>query len=135
DDWLVRIHAVSVLLVVPQFLVWTFALVWLVDERGWSAAAAGSLVAGMQVAGAVGRIAAGHVSDRGGSRMRPLRWITVLATAGMLLLGGTAALDRPAAVALLVAGTVITVADNGLASTAVAERAGPHWSGRALGVQ
>jgi len=135
DDWLVRIHAVSVLLVVPQFLVWTFALVWLVDERGWSAAAAGSLVAGMQVAGAVGRIAAGHVSDRVGSRMRPLRWITVLATAVMLLLGGTAALDWPAAVALLVAATVITVADNGLAFTAVAERAGPHWSGRALGIQ
>jgi len=27
------------------------------------------------------------------------------------------------------------VADNGLAFTAVAERAGPFWSGRALGVQ
>ena len=31
--------------------------------------------------------------------------------------------------------TVVTVADNGLAFTAVAERAGPFWSGRALGVQ
>ena len=29
----------------------------------------------------------------------------------------------------------MTVADNGLAFTAVAERAGPFWSGRALGVQ
>ena len=31
--------------------------------------------------------------------------------------------------------TVVTVADNGLAFTAVAERAGPFWSGRALGLQ
>ena len=29
----------------------------------------------------------------------------------------------------------MTVADNGLAFTAVAERAGPFWSGRALGMQ
>ena len=32
-------------------------------------------------------------------------------------------------------GAVITVADNGLAYTAVAELAGREWSGRALGVQ
>src|SRR5262245_55358380 len=33
DRYLVRIHGVSVLLVVPQFVVWTFALVWLVQDR------------------------------------------------------------------------------------------------------
>jgi MFS family permease len=31
--------------------------------------------------------------------------------------------------------SVVTVADNGLAYTSVAELAGPEWSGRALGVQ
>ena len=36
---------------------------------------------------------------------------------------------------LVVVATLVTVADNGLAFTAVAERAGPFWSGRALGVQ
>ena len=36
---------------------------------------------------------------------------------------------------LVVVATTVTVADNGLAFTAVAERAGPFWSGRALGVQ
>jgi MFS family permease len=30
---------------------------------------------------------------------------------------------------------MVTVADNGLAFTAVAERAGPFWSGRALALQ
>lgn len=78
DSYLARIHGISVLLVVPQFLVWTFALVWLVQDRGWSAAVA---------------------------------------------------------VPLVVVATVLTVADSWLAFTAVAERSGHTWSGRALGVQ
>ena len=135
DRFLVRIHAVSVLLVVPQFLVWTFALVWLVQDRDWSPAAAGSLVAAAQVGGAVGRIAAGHLSDRVGSRLRPLRWVAVAAAAVMGLLGLAAGLGWAVAVGLMVVATVLTVADNGLAFTAVAERAGPFWSGRALGIQ
>lgn len=65
------------LLVVPQFVVWTFALVWLVQDRHWSPGAAGALVTGTQVAGAVGRIGAGQLSDMVASRMRPLRWVTV----------------------------------------------------------
>ncbi len=135
DRFLVRVHGVSVLLVVPQFLVWTFALVWLVQDRSWSPAAAGSLVAAAQLAGALGRIAAGHLSDVVGSRMRPLRWVAVAAAAVMALLGLAADRGWAVAVALLVVATVLTVADNGLAFTAVAERAGPSWSGRALGVQ
>ncbi|MCY7396906.1 MAG: MFS transporter [Nocardioides sp.] len=135
DDYLARIHGVSVLLVVPQFVVWTFALVWLVDDRGWSPAAAGSLVALAQVAGALGRIAAGQLSDVVGSRLRPLRWVAVAAAVLMAALGGAAGRDWAVAVPLLVLATVVTVADNGLAFTAVAERAGPFWSGRALGAQ
>jgi MFS family permease len=135
DSYLARIHGVSVLLVVPQFLVWSFALVWLVQDRSWSPAAAGVLVAVAQVAGALGRIAAGHLSDVVGGRMRPLRWVALAAAGTMALLGLTAALDLAVAVLLLVVATLVTVADNGLAFTAVAERAGPFWSGRALGIQ
>ena len=54
-----RVHGVSVLLVVPQFLVWTYSLTWLVNERHWSPAAAGALVAATHVLGALGRIAVG----------------------------------------------------------------------------
>ena len=135
DGYLARIHLVSVLLVVPQFLVWTFALVWLITDRGWSAAAAGSLVGLSQVAGALGRIAAGALSDRVSSRLRPLRWVAVAAAVCMGALGVAAGLDAAIAVPLVVVATVLTVADNGLAFTAVAERAGPFWSGRALGAQ
>ncbi len=135
DRFLARIHGVSVLLVVPQFVVWTFALVWLVQDRDWSPAAAGALVGGAQVLAAFGRIAAGQLSDVVASRMRPLRWVAVAAGGTMGLLGLAAGLDRAVAVPLIVLATVLTVADNGLAFTAVAERAGPHWSGRALGLQ
>lgn len=135
DGYLARIHGVSVLLVVPQFVVWTFALVWLVQDRDWSPAAAGALVALSQLAGALGRIAAGQLSDVVGSRLHPLRWIAIAAGLLMAALGITAGLDWALAVPLIVLATVVTVADNGLAFTAVAERAGPFWSGRALGAQ
>ncbi|HCB04134.1 MAG TPA: MFS transporter, partial [Nocardioides bacterium] len=118
DRYLVRIHGVSVLLVVPQFVVWTFALVWLVQDRDWSPAAAGALVAVAQVAGALGRIGVGQLSDVVASRMRPLRWVTITAAVTMVLLGVTAGLDLMVAVPLVVLATAVTVADNGLAFTA-----------------
>jgi len=130
-----RIHAVSVLLVVPQSMIWTFTLVWLMSERGWSAASAGALVTIAQVLGAAGRIAAGRWSDRVGSRLRPIRMIAVAATLAMLALALTDWLGSPVSVAAMVAASVIVVSDNGLAFTAIAEIAGPFWSGRALGTQ
>jgi MFS family permease len=133
DATLVRVHAASALLVVPQFTVWTFMLVWLIAERGWSAPAAGALVAVTQLLGSAGRIGVGWWSDRVGSRLGPMRWVAVGAAASMLALGLLEA--TAAAVVLVVVASVVTVADNGLAFTAVAERAGPWWSGKALGVQ
>jgi sugar phosphate permease len=130
-----RIHAVSVLLVVPQAVVWTFTLVWLMAERGWSAASAGALVTLAQILGAGGRVGAGYLSDRVGDRLRPIRWIACAAAAVLALVALTDAVGSPLSVTLMVAASVITVSDNGLAFTAVAEIAGPFWSGRALGAQ
>lgn len=130
-----RIHAVSVLLVVPQTMVWTFTLVWLIADRGWSAASAGALVTVAQVLGAAGRIAAGRWSDRMGSRLRPIRVIAVAAAVSMLALAATSMLDWSLSVAVMIVASVVTVSDNGLAFTAIAEIAGPFWSGRALGTQ
>ncbi len=130
-----RIHAVSVLLVAPQVVVWTFTLVWLMVERGWSAASAGVLVTSAQALGAAGRIAAGRWSDIVGSRLRPIRIIALAAAASMGLLALTDWLNSPISVAMVIVASVITVSDNGLAFTAIAEIAGPFWSGRALGTQ
>lgn len=130
-----RIHSTSILLVVPQYVVWTYALVWLMTDREWSAASAGLLVTASQILGAFGRMGVGALSDRVGSRMRPLRWVALATTASMLALALTDWLDSPVSVILLVVASVVTVAPNGLAFTAVAEFSGPYWSGRALGVQ
>ena len=130
-----RIHAASVLLVVPQALVWTFALVWLMEVRGWSAGSAGALVMVSQILGAAGRIAAGRWSDRVGSRLGPIRIIAATAAASMLLLGLTDAIGSAWSIAVLIVASVVTVSDNGLAFTSIAEIAGPFWSGRALGAQ
>jgi MFS family permease len=135
DGVLWRIHGVSVLLVVPQFITWSYALVWLVDERGWSTAAAGVLVTVTQILGAAGRLVVGAWSDRVGSRMRPLRVVASAAAVAMVVLAVTDAVGTGVAVAVLVVASVISAADNGLAFTAVAEISGPFWSGRALGAQ
>ncbi|GJF10810.1 MFS transporter [Mycolicibacterium cyprinidarum] len=130
-----RIHAVSVLLVVPQVVVWTFTLVWLMTDRGWSAASAGAMVTVAQICGAAGRIAAGRWSDRVGSRLHPIRTIAIGAAIAMGLLALTDLVHSPLAVVVMVVASVLTVSDNGLAFTAIAEIAGPFWSGRALGTQ
>ena len=68
-----------------------------------------------------------------------MQWIAWAAAATMLALGAAASGSGPAVVALavllLVVASAVTVADNGLAYAAVAERAGAFWSGRALGIQ
>ncbi len=121
---------------VPQFTVATFGLVWLISSLGWNETAAGLVVGASQLVGALGRIAVGHVSDRVGSRVRVLRWVAVSGVATMLALGLVGALSWSAAgAAALIAAATVSVADNGLAYTSVAEAAGGAWAGRALGVQ
>ena len=137
SGFLWRIHAVSVLLVVPQFTLSTFGLVWLITEVHVDALAAGVLVGVAQFVGAIGRIAVGVLSDRMGSRVRPLAYVAIAAAAAMLVLAGLDVLSAPWAVVavMFVLATTITVADNGLAFTSVAEVAGSAWAGRALGAQ
>ncbi|MFC7342802.1 MFS transporter [Saccharopolyspora griseoalba] len=133
DRRLVRIHGVSIALTVPQQTAWTYMLVWLIAEQHWSTAAASGLVGGSQVCSALARVGAGAWSDRIGSRLRPIRCIafgSAAAMGGLALLAGT-----PLAVTLMVVASIVAVAHNGLAFTAVAEIAGPHWSGRAMGTQ
>jgi MFS family permease len=134
NGFLWRVHAVSVLLVVPQFTLSTYGLVWLVGI-GWSTPAAGLLVGVSQFVGAIGRILVGVWSDRVGSRVGPLRIVAVSAAVVMAVLAVVDTAHLAGAAVFLVLATSVTVADNGLAYTSVAEAAGPFWSGRALGAQ
>ena len=136
SPFLTRIHLLSALLVVPQFTLSTFGLIWLITGLHWNVTAAGAVIAAAQFIGALGRIAVGSASDRVGSRTRVLRWVAVSGVVVMLALAGCGGLHWAAAsaVVLIVASTV-SVADNGLSFTSVAEAAGPSWSGKALGIQ
>jgi sugar phosphate permease len=133
--YLWRIHAASGLLVIPQIAVAVFAFDYLVHGLGWSVGAAGLLVAGTQIAGAFTRLIAGWWSDRVGSRLRPMRTVAVTIGVAVALLAVLGIARDPLAVVALALAGVVTTTSNGLAFTAVAERAGSRWAGRALGVQ
>ncbi len=136
DGLLARVHLASALLVVPQFATAAFAVAYLVSERGWTDVGAGRLMAVVSLTGAGARIVAGRWSDRIGSRLRPMRAVavaTAVATAALTV--GAATGWAPLALGALVVATVTAASPNGLAFTAVAERAGSAWAGRALGVQ
>jgi MFS family permease len=133
-----RVHAASTLLVVPQITVAALAFDWLVRDAGWSAAGAGTLLAVTQAGGVAARLGAGTWSDRVGSRLGPLRRLSVVVAAVVGVLTLVAALTPdvlgPAAAAAAAAlAAVATVSPNGVAFTSVAEQAGSAWAGRALG--
>jgi sugar phosphate permease len=130
-----RLHVSSSLLVVPQFAVSAFALEYLVAQRHWDPVGAGRVLFAFQISGALGRLAAGWWSDRVGSRLQPMRIVSAAAVVCMLALGAGAAATSVLVMIALAAASVVTVADNGLGFTAVAELAGPTWAGRALGAQ
>ncbi|GAA4283753.1 MFS transporter [Brevibacterium daeguense] len=136
SSFLWRIHAVSALLVIPQFTLSTFGLLWLISGLGLGAATAGVLMAVAQVIGGLGRIAMGYRSDFAQHRVKVLRGVAIAAIVCMLLLAGAAEVRLVVVGSLIfILATAVSVADNGLEFTSVAEAAGPRWSGRALGVQ
>jgi sugar phosphate permease len=112
-----------------------FVVLFLHEHRHVSTHAAAALLATINVLAIGARIGSGRISDRLGSRLRPLRTIGValaLSTAGV-----AAATDGPLAIVVLlflVAG-VLSMAWNGLAYAAAAEAAGSARTGAALGFQ
>jgi sugar phosphate permease len=129
------VHLASAMLVVPQFAVATFTLVYLVGERGWDATSAGRAVFGFLIAGAIGRVVTGVWSDRARSRLAPMRGLAVASATLMVVIAAGAASGQWFIVLGFALASIVTVADNGLAYTAVAEFAGHDWAGRALGAQ
>lgn len=136
DSFLWRIHAVSALLVVPQFAFSTYGLVWLIVVQGIGAGTAGAIVAIAQIVGAVGRMVVGGLSDRTESRVGLMRIVAVAAVIVVVAIAVLSLTQLPviAAVVFILA-SAVSVADNGLAFASVAEAAGPRWSGKALGAQ
>jgi sugar phosphate permease len=133
--YLWRLHAASGLLVIPQFTVAAFGFDYLVSARGWPIALAGGLLAAGQLAAAASRPLVGWWSDRVGTRLRPMRLLSIGIGLTMTALAIGALSGSDLAVPALVAAAIITASPNGVAYTAVAERAGSTWAGRSLGIQ
>jgi len=112
-----------------------FVVLFLHEHRHVSTHAAAALFATINVLAIAARIGSGRISDRLGSRLRPLRRIGI---ALALSTGGVAATtDAPLGIVVLlflVAG-VLSMAWNGLAYAAAAEAAGSARTGAALGFQ
>lgn len=136
DSFLWRIHAVSALLVVPQFAFSTYGLVWLIAVQGIGAGAAGAIVAAAQIAGAIGRMVVGGLSDRTSSRVGLMRVVAIAAVVCVAAIALLSLTEMPVVAAIVfILASAVSVADNGLAFASVAEAAGPRWSGKALGAQ
>jgi sugar phosphate permease len=118
-----------------QMVLFTFLVLYLHDERGFSAAGAAGVLAAAQVVAMFLRIGAGRWSDVLRSRIIPLRRIGLATTAtfgaAAILLGAPDAVVVP----LLVAATALSAAWNGLSFVAAAELAGTARSGAAIGFQ
>ena len=130
-----RLSLASGCLAFVQFGFVGFVVLFLYDERGFSAGAAAAVLVAVQVAGAVERIAVGRWSDRRGSRLAPLRAIC----AALAVACGVLALVEPARDAVMVPALLIAaflaVSWNGLSFAAAAELAQRGASGTALGLQ
>lgn len=136
DRRLWRLSVGSSLLVVAQSSLLGFIVIFLHDERGWSPAAAGAVLAGVQLLGSVLRVGAGRWSDRRGQRVQPMRW---MGGASSLLLALTAAAAGAGpdwlVAAGLIGGGVLAMGWNGLSFTAAAELSGRERAGTSISVQ
>ena len=135
DPRILRLGVASGLLVCAQAAMLGFVVLFLHDEEGLSAAVAAALLAGLQLAGAVGRIVAGRRSDREERRIMPMRRHALAAT-GLIV---ASAVLTPApnwvVVPLVMVAGVSTMCWNGLAFTVAAEISGREQAGTAMSVQ
>ncbi len=131
--WLLAVA--SALYLLAQIAITGFVVLFLHDHRGVATHTAAAILAVINVLAVAARILAGRISDRVGSRLRPLRvigWLLAAATATVAVLT-----DAPLwllVTSLIVTG-VLSLAWNGVAFAAVAEQAGAARSGAALGFQ
>jgi MFS family permease len=130
-----RIASGSSLLLVTQIMVTGFVVLFLESQRGFSHAAAGAVLGGINVVGAAGRLAGGRLSDRLGTRIGLILRIAVGTAVAVgiaaVLVGGP---DWMLCVALVVGGG-LSMSWNGLAVAATVEAVGPQRAGAALGLQ
>ena len=137
DRRLWRLGLGSSLVVLAQGALFGFLVVFLHDVHGWPVGAAAGALAALYIGGAVARVAAGLWSDRIDERVAPLRRLTALSAALLLLAALLGAAGAPTVFLLpaLLAGGVLAASWNGLSLTAATEMSGRERAGTAIGVQ
>lgn len=81
-----RVTLLSVSFAIAQGCLFSFTVTWLVEKRGFDLVLAGSVFAGMQLAGVVARILLGWVADRTGNALANLVLQGLIAGASILAL-------------------------------------------------
>jgi len=135
DDRIWRIGIAGGFYLVAQLAVTAFLVLFLHDVRGVGTAAAGAVLAAVQVLSVAARIVVGRWSDVRRSRVMPLRRLGL--GSAVLLAASAALLDAPLPVLLpvfVLAGCAAS-SWNGLSFAAAAEAAGRARSGAAIGLQ
>lgn len=135
DPRMWRLGVGSGLLVCAQMTILAFAVLFLHGVRGLSAAAAAAVFAGMQVAGAGLRIAAGRWSDRVGARIGPLLRLSFALAVALAFSAALSSAPLALFIPAFVVAGALAQSWNGLAFTATAELAGRSRAGVALGFQ
>ena len=135
DPRIWRLGVGSGLFVMAQASIVVFVVLFLHDEHGLAVGEAAAVLAAIQVASAVGRIAIGRFSDRRDRRIAPLRGVGIIG--GALVAVAALADSAPLAVLipLLVIGGAAISSWNGLSFTAAAEIAGRARAGTAMSLQ
>jgi sugar phosphate permease len=135
DPRLWKLSIGSSLVIAPQLCVVSFAVVFLNDARGVSAGAAAIVLAVMQLLAVGARIAAGGWSDVLGSRIVPLRRISLAVAVAVGLTALAVEAPLVVLVPVLVAAGVLSMSWNSLSFAAALEIAGHGRSGVAIGLQ
>jgi sugar phosphate permease len=135
DGRMWRLASGSALLVTAQVCIPGFTVLFLHEQHGVSAVSAAAVVALVQVFGIASRIGAGWWSDVVGSRIGPLRLLSLALAVAAELTAAVAVSPLALLVPVLVVAGTLSMSWNGLSFTAAAEIAGHARSGAALGFQ
>jgi MFS family permease len=134
DSRLWTLSVGSSLVIAPQLCIVSFTVLFL-HARGVSASAAAAVLAVMQLLAVGGRIAAGGWSDVLGSRVVPLRRISLAVAVAAALTAFLVEAPFAVLVPVIVVAGVLSMSWNSLSFAAALEIAGHGRSGVAIGLQ
>jgi MFS family permease len=134
DPRIWRLGVASGILLAPQAVVVALTAVMLTSGRGMTALAAGAVLGGVQLAGALLRALLGYWGDRWGRPVRTLRWTSLAISAGIAVIGLCFYAPIWVTIGVVVAFGSLSMSWNSVSMGLVGEYGGDSRSGYALGL-